>query len=250
MRQGGRKDDEMRPVTITRGYLKYAEGSALIDLGDTKVLCAASVEERVPQFLKDSGQGWITAEYGLLPRSTTTRSLREAVAGRVSGRTAEIQRLIGRSLRGIADLKRLGERTIVIDCDVMQADGGTRAAAVTGGFVALADSVHLLREQGKIKEDPLLDYVAAISVGTVEGRILLDLSYAEDSIAEVDMNVVMTGAGGFVEVQGTGEESPFSREQLDAMLTLAAQGIQDLVHLQRRLVVERRQVAKLPLDKG
>jgi len=250
MRQGGRKDDEMRPVTITRGYLKYAEGSALIDLGDTKVLCAASVEERVPQFLKDSGQGWITAEYGLLPRSTTTRSSREAVAGRVSGRTAEIQRLIGRSLRGIADLKRLGERTIVIDCDVMQADGGTRAAAVTGGFVALADSVHLLREQGKIKEDPLLDYVAAISVGTVEGRILLDLSYAEDSIAEVDMNVVMTGAGRFVEVQGTGEESPFSREQLDAMLTLAAQGIQDLVHLQRRLVVERRQAAKLPLDKG
>jgi ribonuclease PH len=226
MRQGGRKDDEMRPITITRGYLKYAEGSALIDLGDTKVLCAASVEERVPQFLKDSGQGWITAEYGLLPRSTTTRSLREAVAGRVSGRTAEIQRLIGRSLRGIADLKRLGERTIVIDCDVMQADGGTRAAAVTGGFVALADSVRLLREQGKIKEDPLLDYVAAISVGTVEGRILLDLSYAEDSIAEVDMNVVMTGAGRFVEVQGTGEESPFSREQLDAMLTLAAQGIQ------------------------
>jgi ribonuclease PH len=250
MRQGGRKDDEMRPVTITRGYLKYAEGSALIDLGDTKVLCAASVEERVPQFLKDSGQGWITAEYGLLPRSTTTRSSREAVAGRVSGRTAEIQRLIGRSLRGIADLKRLGERTIVIDCDVMQADGGTRAAAVTGGFVALADSIHLLREQGKIKEDPLLDYVAAISVGTVEGRILLDLSYAEDSIAEVDMNVVMTEAGRFVEVQGTGEESPFSREQLDAMLTLAAQGIQDLVRLQRQLVVERCQTAKLALDKG
>lgn len=250
MRQGGRKDDEIRPVTITRGYLKYAEGSALIDLGDTKVLCAASVEERVPQFLKDSGQGWITAEYGLLPRSTTTRSAREAVAGRVSGRTAEIQRLIGRSLRGIADLKRLGERTIVVDCDVMQADGGTRAAAVTGGFVALADSVRLLREQGKIKEDPLLDYVAAISVGTVEGRILLDLSYAEDSIAEVDMNVVMTGAGKFVEVQGTGEESPFSREQLDAMLTLAAQGIQDLVQLQRRLVVERHHTAKLPLDKA
>lgn len=250
MRQGGRKDDEMRPVTITRGYLKYAEGSALIEFGDTKVLCAASVEDRVPHFLKDSGQGWITAEYGLLPRSTTTRSSREVVAGRVSGRTAEIQRLVGRSLRGIADLKRLGERTIIIDCDVMQADGGTRAAAVTGGFVALADSVHLLREQGKIKEDPLSDYVGAISVGSVEGRILLDLSYAEDSIAEVDMNVVMTGAGRFVEVQGTGEESPFSREQLDAMLTLAAQGIQDLVHLQRRLVVERLQTVKLPLDKG
>lgn len=250
MRQGGRKDDEMRPVTITRGYLKYPEGSSLIELGDTKVLCAASVEERVPQFLKDSGQGWITAEYGLLPRSTTTRTPREAATGRVSGRTSEIQRLIGRSLRGVADLKRLGERTIVVDCDVMQADGGTRAAAVTGGFVALADSVRLLKEQGKIKEDPLLDYVAAISVGTVEGRILLDLSYAEDSIAEVDMNVVMTGAGRFVEVQGTGEESPFSREQLEGMLSVAARGIRELVDLQRRLVVERIQTVKLPLDKS
>jgi ribonuclease PH len=250
MRQGGRRDDEMRPVTITRGFLKYAEGSALIEFGHTKVLCAASVEERVPQFLRDSGQGWITAEYGLLPRSTTTRTPREAVAGRVSGRTAEIQRLVGRSLRGIADLRRLGERTIVIDCDVMQADGGTRAAAVTGAFVALADSVYLLKEQGKIKEDPLLDYVAAISVGTVEGGVLLDLSYAEDSIAEVDMNVVMTGAGRFVEVQGTGEESPFSKEQLDAMLALATRGIRDLIHLQRQLVVERLQTVKLPLDKG
>jgi ribonuclease PH len=250
MRQGGRRDDEMRPVTITRGFLKYAEGSALIEFGHTKVLCAASVEERVPQFLRDSGQGWITAEYGLLPRSTTTRTPREAVAGRVSGRTAEIQRLVGRSLRGIADLRRLGERTIVIDCDVMQADGGTRAAAVTGAFVALADSVYLLKEQGKIKEDPLLDYVAAISVGTVEGGVLLDLSYAEDSIAEVDMNVVMTGAGRFVEVQGTGEESPFSKEQLDAMLALATRGIRDLIHLQRQLVLERLQTVKLPLDKG
>lgn len=250
MRQGGRKDDEMRPVTITRGYLRYAEGSALIELGDTRVLCAASVEERVPHFLKDSGQGWITAEYGLLPRSTATRTPREATAGRVSGRTSEIQRLIGRSLRGVANLKRLGERTIVIDCDVMQADGGTRAAAVTGGFVALAESLHLLREQGRIREDPLLDYVAAISVGAVEGRILLDLSYAEDSIAEVDMNVVMTGGGKFVEVQGTGEESPFSKDQLDAMLTLATQGIRDLVHLQRKVVVERLQTVKLPLDKS
>ncbi len=250
MRPGGRKDDEIRPVTITRGVLKYAEGSALIELGDTRVLCAASVEERVPPFLKDSGQGWITAEYGLLPRSTTTRSPREAAAGRVSGRTSEIQRLIGRSLRGVADLKRLGERTIIIDCDVIQADGGTRAAAVTGGFIALADSLRLLKEQGKIKDDPLSDYVAAISVGTVEGRILLDLSYAEDSIAEVDMNVVMTGAGRFVEVQGTGEESPFSGEQLDAMLTLAARGIQDLIQLQQQLVVKRLQTAKLPLDKS
>ncbi|MEA3509362.1 MAG: ribonuclease PH, partial [candidate division NC10 bacterium] len=219
-------------------------------IGDTKVLCAASVEERVPQFLKDSGQGWITAEYGLLPRSTTTRTPREGITGRVSGRTSEIQRLVGRSLRGVADLKKLGERTIVIDCDVIQADGGTRAAAVTGGFVALAESLDLLKEEGRIREDPLLDYVAAISVGTVEGRILLDLSYAEDSIAEVDMNVVMTGTGKFVEVQGTAEESPFSKEQLDSMLAVAAQGVRALVQLQQRVVAERLQTAKLPLDKS
>lgn len=249
MRPGGRKDDEMRPVRITRGYLRYAEGSALIEIGDTKVLCAASVEERVPQFLKDSGQGWITAEYGLLPRSTTTRSPREGIAGRVSGRTSEIQRLIGRSLRGIADLKKLGERTIVIDCDVIQADGGTRTAAVTGGFIALAESLELLKDEKKIKDDPLLDYVAAISVGTVEGRILLDLSYAEDSIAEVDMNVVMTGTGRFVEVQGTAEESPFSKEQLDGMLALGARGVRELVRLQQQMLAERLQTAKLPLDK-
>lgn len=250
MRAGGRKDEEMRPVTITRGYLKYAEGSALIEVGETRVLCAASVEERVPQFLKDSGQGWITAEYGLLPRSTTTRTPREVAAGRVSGRTSEIQRLVGRSLRGVTDLRRLGERTIVIDCDVIQADGGTRAAAVTGGFVALADSVALLRDLGKIKEDPLLDSVAAISVGTVEGRVLLDLCYAEDAIAEVDMNVVMTGAGRFVEVQGTAEESPFSKEQLDTMLAVADRGVRQLVRLQQRLLAERLQTAKLPLDKS
>lgn len=250
MRIGGRKDEEMRPVIITRGYLRYAEGSALIEIGDTKVLCAASVEERVPQFLKDSGQGWITAEYGLLPRSTTSRTPREGIAGRVSGRTSEIQRLVGRSLRGVADLKKLGERTIVIDCDVIQADGGTRAAAVTGGFVALAESLDLLKEEGRIKEDPLLDYVAAISVGTVEGRILLDLSYAEDSIAEVDMNVVMTGTERFVEVQGTAEESPFSKEQLDAMLAVAARGVRELVQLQHQVVAERLQTAKLPLDRS
>ncbi len=250
MRIGGRKDEEMRPVVITRGYLRYAEGSALIEIGDTKVLCAASVEDRVPQFLKDSGQGWITAEYGLLPRSTTTRTPREGIVGRVSGRTSEIQRLVGRSLRGVADLKKLGERTIVIDCDVIQADGGTRAAAVTGGFVALAESLDLLKEEGRVKEDPLLDYVAAISVGIVEGRILLDLSYAEDSIAEVDMSVVMTGMGRFVEVQGTAEESPFSKEQLDAMLAVAARGVQELVQLQHRVVAERLQTAKLPLDKS
>jgi ribonuclease PH len=249
MRTGGRQDEEMRPVTITRGYLKYAEGSALIEIGDTKVLCAASVEERVPQFLKDSGQGWITAEYGLLPRSTTTRTPREGITGRPSGRTSEIQRLVGRSLRGVAELKKLGERTIVIDCDVIQADGGTRTAAVTGGFVALAECLSLLKDEGRVKEDPLLDYVAAISVGTVEGRILLDLSYAEDSIAEVDMNVVMTGTGRFVEIQGTAEESPFGKEQLDAMLAVAARGVRELVQLQQRVLAERLQTAKLPLDK-
>lgn len=249
MRVGGRKNEEMRPVIISRGVLKYAEGSTLIEVGDTKVLCAATMEERVPQFLKDSGQGWITAEYGLLPRSTTMRTPRESMAGRVSGRTFEIQRLIGRSLRGVADLKRLGERTIIIDCDVIQADGGTRAAAVTGGFVALADCLRLLSEQGKIRQDPLIDQVAAISVGTVEGRILLDLCYAEDSVAEVDMNVVMTGTGKFIEVQGTAEDSPFGKEQLDSMLTVAAGGIQDLIHLQQRLIAERLQIVKLPLDK-
>jgi ribonuclease PH len=250
MRAGGRSDEEIRPITITRGYLKYPEGSAFIEVGETKVLCAASVEERVPQFLKDSGQGWITAEYGLLPRSTTTRTPREVAAGRVSGRTSEIQRLIGRSLRAVVDLRRLGERTIVIDCDVIQADGGTRAAAVTAGFVALADSVTLLRDQGKVKEEPLLDCVAAISVGTVEGRVLLDLCYAEDAIAEVDMNVVMTGGGRFVEIQGTAEESPFSKEQLDAMLAVAARGVRQLVRLQQRLLAERLQTVKLPLDKS
>jgi ribonuclease PH len=244
MRAGGRSDEEIRPITITRGYLKYPEGSAFIEVGETKVLCAASVEERVPQFLKDSGQGWITAEYGLLPRSTTTRTPREVAAGRVSGRTSEIQRLIGRSLRAVVDLRRL------IDCDVIQADGGTRAAAVTAGFVALADSVTLLRDQGKVKEEPLLDCVAAISVGTVEGRVLLDLCYAEDAIAEVDMNVVMTGGGRFVEIQGTAEESPFSKEQLDAMLAVAARGVRQLVRLQQRLLAERLQTVKLPLDKS
>ncbi|MFQ5883110.1 MAG: ribonuclease PH [Candidatus Methylomirabilales bacterium] len=249
MRIDERRDEEMRPVHISRGCLKYAEGSALIEVGDTKVLCAASVEERVPQFLRDSGQGWITAEYGLLPRSTTTRTPREGTMGRVGGRTSEIQRLVGRSLRGVADLKRLGERTIFLDCDVIQADGGTRTAAITGAFVALADGLHLLKGQGMIKEVPLLDYVAAISVGTVEGRVLLDLCYAEDSIAEVDMNVVMTGAGRFVEVQGTAEESPFSKEQLDTMLTLAARGIRELIQLQQRLLEERLQTVKLSLDK-
>lgn len=245
MRIDGRKDHEVRPVTITRGYLKYAEGSALIELGETKVLCAASVEDRVPQFLKDSGQGWITAEYGMLPRSTKTRTSREGLAGRPSGRTFEIQRLIGRSLRGVVDLSGLGERTVFIDCDVIQADGGTRTAAITGALVALADALSLLKEQGAIKEPPLKDHVAAISVGTVEGRILLDLCYAEDSIAEVDMNVVMTGTGSFVEVQGTAEATPFSKGQMDAMLALATKGIEQLIHLQRRLLTERLQTVKL-----
>ena len=236
MRAGGRKDEEIRPVTITRGYLKYAEGSALIEVGETRILCAASVEERVPQFLKDSGQGWITAEYGLLPRSTTTRTPREVAAGRVSGRTSEIQRLVGRSLRGVTDLRRLGERTIVIDCDVIQADGGTRTASVTGAFVALADAVAVIRKKGLIKKNPLKDYLAAVSVGKVGGEMLADLCYAEDSIADVDLNLVMTGKGEFVEVQGTAERCAFSQEELQKFLSLGWGGIKALVQVQQDLV--------------
>ena len=236
MRAGGRKDEEIRPVTITRGYLKYAEGSALIEVGETRILCAASVEERVPQFLKDSGQGWITAEYGLLPRSTTTRTPREVAAGRVSGRTSEIQRLVGRSLRGVTDLRRLGERTIVIDCDVIQADGGTRTASVTGAFVALADAVAVIRKKGLIKKNPLKDYLAAVSVGKVGGELLADLCYAEDSLADVDLNLVMTGKGEFVEVQGTAERCAFSQEELQKFLSLGWSGIKALVQVQQDLV--------------
>jgi ribonuclease PH len=211
----------------------------LIAVGDTKVVCTASVEGRVPQFLRNTGQGWVTAEYGLLPRSTKTRTPRETSAGRPSGRTFEIQRLIGRSLRSVTDLPALGERTIWIDCDVIQADGGTRTAAITGAFIALTDALQAMRQNSQIHTLPLKDFVAATSVGIVDGQVALDLCYAEDSIAEVDMNVVMTGAGKFIEVQGTAEENPFDRSQLDAMLQMAANGVRDLIAMQRKLLAER-----------
>lgn len=239
MRPDGRQPDQMRPVSVTRDFLRHAEGSVLIQVGDTKVVCAASVEDRVPPFLRDTGQGWVTAEYGMLPRSTKTRTSREASTGRPSGRTFEIQRLVGRSLRGVTNLAALGPRTIWVDCDVIQADGGTRTAAITGAYIALADALHYLRANGKISNLPLKDFVAATSVGVVEGQAVLDLCYAEDSMADVDMNIIMTGGGKFVEVQGTAEETPFDRAQLDAMLRLAASGIQELIALQRRLLAER-----------
>ncbi len=239
MRPDGRRADEMRLVIITRDFLRHAEGSVLVTVGETKVICTASVEDRVPHFLRETGQGWVTAEYGMLPRSTKTRTPREVSTGRPSGRTFEIQRLIGRSLRGVTDLSALGERTIWIDCDVIQADGGTRTAAISGAFVALADALYTLRQNGRIATLPLKDFVAATSVGIVGGAVVLDLCYAEDAIAEVDMNVVMTGSGKYIEVQGTAEETPFDRSQLDTMLQLAASGIRELIALQQKLLAER-----------
>lgn len=233
VRPSGRRADELRVVRIQREYTKHAEGSVHISFGDTRVLCTASVEERVPAFLKDRGQGWLTAEYGMLPRSTNTRTDREAARGRQSGRTQEIQRLIGRSLRAVTDLTKLGARTIQIDCDVIQADGGTRTASITGAFVALHDAVSRLLGNGVIGESPIRDYVAAVSVGIYAGVPVLDLDYAEDSACDTDMNVVMTGSGGFVEVQGTAEGHAFSRAELDAMVTLAERGIRELVARQR-----------------
>jgi ribonuclease PH len=232
-RPSGRRHDELRPVRLTRSYTKHAEGSVLVEFGDTKVICTASVDEKVPSFLKGKGQGWMTAEYGMLPRSTNTRSDREAARGKQSGRTQEIQRLIGRSLRSVFDLPGLGERTIHVDCDVIQADGGTRTAAITGGFVAAYDAVRWLRERGMIEKLPVLDFVAAVSVGVFQGVPLLDLDYVEDSACETDMNVVMTGAGGFVEVQGTAEGKPFTREQMDTLLELARRGITSLLAAQK-----------------
>ena len=228
-RPSGRRADELRAVRITRGFTRHAEGSVLIAVGETQVLCTASVEEGVPPFLKGSGQGWLTAEYGMLPRSTHTRTRREAAEGKQSGRTQEIQRLIGRSLRSVTDLTLLGERTIRIDCDVLQADGGTRCAAITGACVALADALRWCRDQGLVAGEPLKDFVAGVSVGVVDGAPVLDLDYAEDSACETDMNVVMTGAGGFVELQGTAEGAPFARAQLDALLALAETGIAHLI---------------------
>jgi ribonuclease PH len=229
MRNDGRQSDALRPVTITTNVNKYAEGSALISMGDTRVLCTASVEERVPPFLRDTGTGWVTAEYSMLPRATATRSVREAARGRLGGRTQEIQRLIGRSLRSVVELPRLGERTIYLDCDVLQADGGTRTAAITGAYVALYLAIQqLLRDQV-----PLKDFVAAVSVGMIDGTPYLDLDYHEDSSSEVDMNIVMTGSGQLVEVQGTAEGEPFSQDHLLQMLTLARQGIARLVEFQQ-----------------
>jgi ribonuclease PH len=233
-RSGGRAADALRALTITRSYTKHAEGSVLIAFGDTRVLCTASVEDKVPPHKRGSGQGWVTAEYGMLPRATHTRGDREAARGKQSGRTQEIQRLIGRSLRAVVDLAALGERTITLDCDVLQADGGTRTAAITGAFVAAHDAVSLLLSQGKIAASPIRDHVAAVSVGLVEGRPLLDLDYAEDSGCDTDMNVVMTGAGGFIEVQGTAEGAAFTQAQLDALLDLARAGIARLVTAQKQ----------------
>ena len=232
-RTAGRAADALRPLQIIRRYTIHAEGSVLIAFGDTRVLCTASVEEKVPPHKRGSGEGWVTAEYGMLPRSTHTRSDREAARGKQSGRTQEIQRLIGRSLRSVFDLSALGERTIHLDCDVLQADGGTRTAAITGAYVAAADAVRWLLDQGRIQASPIRDSVAAISVGMVKGTPLLDLEYTEDAGCDTDMNVVMTGSGGFVEVQGTAEGQPFSRAEMDALLALAGKGISELVAAQK-----------------
>jgi ribonuclease PH len=224
----------MRSVSIERNYTKHAEGSVLVSFGDTKVLCTASVEAKVPPFLKGRGQGWLTAEYGMLPRATNTRGDREAARGKQSGRTQEIQRLIGRSMRAVVDLARLGERTIQIDCDVLQADGGTRTASITGAFVAVHDALTWLKTRGALTELPLKEFVAAVSVGVYKGTPVLDLDYAEDSECDTDMNVVMTGSGGFIEVQGTAEGQAFSRAELDGLLSLADKGIRELVALQKK----------------
>ena len=233
MRPSGRKPDQLRAVRITRGYTRHAEGSVLVEFGDTRVLCTASVLDRLPPHLKGMAQGWVTAEYGMLPRATNTRGDREAARGKQSGRTQEIQRLIGRALRTVTDLGKLGERTVHLDCDVIQADGGTRTAAITGAFVALHDAIdHLLKRQ-LIAVSPIRDFVAAVSVGIHEGTPVLDLDYVEDSACDTDMNVVMTGGGGLVEVQGTAERAPFSRKEMDAMLALAEKGIRELVAAQK-----------------
>lgn len=236
MRADGRKTRELRPVVITPGYIKHADGSVLIEMGDTRVICTAKLEDKVPSFLRHSGKGWITAEYGMLPSSSQVRISREAARGRIGGRTHEIQRLIGRSLRTIADLERLGERTVWVDCDVIQADGGTRTASITGAYVALVEATRRWMNQGLIKQSLTKDSVAAVSVGIVDGKILLDLSYGEDSRAEVDMNIVMTGSGKFVEVQGTAEAIPFTKRKLDRMGEVAEQGIRELLKIQKKVL--------------
>ncbi len=237
-RVDGRKPGEIRPVKLTRNYIKHAEGSVLIEVGDTKVICNATVEDKVPPFLKGQGKGWVTAEYAMLPRATGVRNVREAAKGKLTGRTMEIQRLIGRALRSVVDLEALGERTITLDCDVIQADGGTRTSSITGAFVAMIDAFALLVKQGVIKHIPVSDFIAAVSVGRLNGEVLLDLCYQEDSAAEVDMNVVITGSGQFVEVQGTGEEATFSREDMDKMLDYAEKGIKELIAVQKEVLGE------------
>ncbi|MEE8328403.1 MAG: ribonuclease PH [Thermodesulfovibrionia bacterium] len=236
MRPDGRTPEKLREIKIIRNFLKTAEGSVLIEVGDTKVICTASIEDKVPMFLKDQNKGWITAEYSMLPRSTPVRTLRESVSGKPRGRTHEIQRLIGRVFRSIVDLKALGERTIWLDCDVIQADGGTRTASITGAFVALKDAVQYALENKKIDKQPIKEYVAAVSVGIVGGQPLLDLSYAEDSIAEVDMNIVMTDSGEFIEIQGTAETAPFDKKQLQILLDLAGSGIREIIAVQKNVL--------------
>jgi ribonuclease PH len=235
-RTDGRSSTDLRPTKLTPGFLAHAEGSVLIEVGRTRVVCAATIEDRVPPFLRNSGKGWVTAEYGMLPRATSTRTQREATAGKVGGRTQEIQRLIGRSLRSVTKLPDLGERTIWIDCDVIQADGGTRTASITGGFVALTLALQRMRELALIRDIPIIDYVAATSVGIVDGAALLDLAYDEDSRAEVDMNFVKTGDGRFIELQGTAEGKPFDKRALDALMDLADSGIKALIEVQKTVV--------------
>ncbi|WP_139490215.1 ribonuclease PH [Brevibacillus dissolubilis] len=238
MRPDGRAQDQLRPVKITRNYIKHAEGSCLIEVGDTKVICTATLEERVPPFMRGGGKGWITAEYSMLPRATETRNARESAKGKVSGRTMEIQRLIGRALRSVVNLEAMGEKTIWLDCDVIQADGGTRTASITGAFVAMVDAMRKLVDNGTWKQFPITDYLAATSVGIIEGNAVLDLNYKEDSSAIVDMNIVMTGAGKYVELQGTGEEAPFSADQLHELLTLGGKGVNSLIQAQKEALGE------------
>ncbi|HHY78319.1 MAG TPA: ribonuclease PH [Clostridiales bacterium] len=234
----GRSLDQLRPVKITRHYLKHAEGSVLIEMGDTKVICSASVEDKVPPFLKGQGKGWITGEYGMLPRSTEIRRVRDSNKGKIDGRTAEIQRLIGRALRSVVDLDALGEMTVFIDCDVIQADGGTRTASITGAFVALVDAFNKLKNQGKLSKIPINNFVAAVSVGIKDDTVMLDLNYDEDSTCQVDMNIVMTENGQLVEIQGTGEAKPFSREEMEQMLAYGEKGIMELIKIQRECLGE------------
>lgn len=236
MRVDGRNEDQLRPIQITPNVNKFAEGSVMIEVGDTKVLCTATVEDRLPPFMRGGGKGWVTAEYSMLPRATETRNIRESSKGKLGGRTMEIQRLIGRALRSVVELEKLGERSIWLDCDVIQADGGTRTAAITGAFVAMVLAMGKLKEQGMLEHIPVRDFLAATSVGILEGTAILDLSYAEDSQVQVDMNIVQTGAGKFVELQGTGEEAPFTSEELEQMLSLGRKGIKEIIDLQRTVL--------------